>query len=93
MEILVCYYILNPNVNLPNQAFNTGRYNFFDMKLFALFILIYLSGCADSSPTYKKLSGSDSVVINFNKENTDSITKTISATEQAQAHCKVIRTP
>ena len=38
-------------------------------------------GCNNSSPIYKKLAQSDSVVINFNEQGTNNIVKTISTTE------------
>lgn len=50
--------------------------------VFSLVILICLSSCGDSgSVVSKQLSGSDSLVINFNTPQTNSIAKTMTTTE------------
>jgi hypothetical protein len=46
-----------------------------------LVLSIIISSCSQSAVS-KKLSGSDSLVINFNKPDTDSIIKTVTTTEK-----------
>src|SRR5687767_15909149 len=51
------------------------------MKLLFIFGYFCLLACNNSSPENKKLSQSDSLVINFNRPQSDTIAKTISTTE------------
>ena len=46
-----------------------------------LALLIFLSACSDNSAVSKQLSGSDSLVINFNTPQTNNIEKTMTTTE------------
>jgi hypothetical protein len=45
--------------------------------LFALLPAAFLSACSGNSPVSKKLSGSDSLVVNFFAPNSDEILKTV----------------
>lgn len=52
------------------------------MRIIILAAIIISFSCNNSSPTYKKLSVSDSLIINFNRPQSDTIAKTISTTEK-----------
>jgi hypothetical protein len=53
------------------------------MKLIYLIMAILFAGsCINNSAISKQLSGSDSLVINFNKPQSDSIDKTMTTTER-----------
>lgn len=49
---------------------------------FVVFVLFFVSCKNNSSPVYKRLSGADSLVINFNIPNSNLIDKTISTSEK-----------
>ena len=52
------------------------------MRRFGFIItVIFITSCSGSSTVGKQLSGSDSLVINFNKPQTDSIEKTVTTTD------------
>ncbi len=53
------------------------------MKLLCCIAVVWLFySCSDNSAISKQLSGSDSLVINFNKPQTNSIDKTVTTTER-----------
>ncbi|MBL0271670.1 MAG: hypothetical protein IPQ06_01015 [Chitinophagaceae bacterium] len=51
------------------------------MRLFYIVSILLLSSCSNNTAVSKQLSGSDSLVINFNIPQTDSIAKTMTTTE------------
>lgn len=51
------------------------------MRVFFIVSIVLLTSCSDNTAVSKQLSGSDSLVINFNIPQTDSIAKTMATTE------------
>ncbi|MGB3005864.1 MAG: hypothetical protein WBC06_05130 [Chitinophagaceae bacterium] len=52
------------------------------MKLFGFIaVVFFLYSCSSNSAISKQLSGSDSLIINFNEPQTSNITKTVTTTE------------
>jgi hypothetical protein len=51
------------------------------MQIFFIVSILLLTSCTDNNTVSKQLSGSDSLVINFNIPQTDSIAKTMTTTE------------
>ena len=51
------------------------------MRIIPVVFILLIASCSDNTAVNKQLSGSDSLVINFNIPQTDSIAKTMTTTE------------